>query len=328
VGLNQQHRRFSTQVGPLTRSIREIKPVIVHSRNWGAMEAVVSGRWVGSCSIIHSEHGVETDAPDPRRRTWLRRAVFEMADHIFSVSHHLRDTLVRRTGFPARRMGVIHNGVDMQRFRRHGVLRAQHRAQFGIASDEFCIGSVGRCNRIKDYPTLLRAAELLDTQCRSWRLLIIGDGADRPALEKMVQASPALSGRVHLLGSSPYIPEFLNAIDAYVIPSLLEGISNSLLEAMASGVAVIASERGGNPEVVVDGECGLLFQAGDVEDLARRLLLLYREPERREQLAQAATERVREHFSLASMIRQYEELYETMAQRFTPYSGAARALAS
>src|SRR6185369_11704347 len=117
VCLEQKVRKLSIQVGPLTQLIRKVKPDIVHSRNWGALEAVIAGRLARSCSVIHSEHGVEMNpAAEPRRRTWVRRAVFGLADEVFAVSYQLRDMLARRTGSAPAKIGVIHNGVDTRKF--------------------------------------------------------------------------------------------------------------------------------------------------------------------------------------------------------------------
>ena len=111
------------------------------------------------------------------------------------------------------------------------------------------------------------------------------------------------------LGSSSRVPEVLRAMDVFVLPSVAEGICNSLLEAMATGLPVIATAVGGNPEVVVDGESGLLFPAGDVAALADRLTRLRAQPEVRSELGLRAIERVRSEFSLDSMVRAYEQLY-------------------
>jgi len=314
VCLAQKERTLATQAGPLAEMIRKLRPEIVHSRNWGAMEAVVAGRWVGGTSVIHSEHGVEMDpAAEPRRRSWLRRFAFSLADHVFCVSYQLRDMLAARTGFPLRKMAVIHNGVKTSRFRQDASVRKAFRAELGIDDHEFCIGCVGRLNRIKDYPTIFRAAEVFSRSSRSWRLLILGGGADQAELEDFVTSRPALHRRVRFLGSSSRVPEFLNAIDAYVLSSLCEGISNSLLEAMATALPVIVTATGGNPEVVVDGDSGLLFPVGDAERLAEQLLLLYDDRNRREQMGKQALRRVEERFSLDSMVAGYEEMYQRLA---------------
>jgi glycosyltransferase involved in cell wall biosynthesis len=141
----------------------------------------------------------------------------------------------------------------------------------------------------------------------------VGDGAERKALEEFVAATPGLRGHVRFLGQRSDIPEFLSAIDTYVLPSLCEGISNSLLEAMATGLPVVASKVGGNPEVIVEGETGLLFPTGNHRELAAQLVLLYQDFEFRARLARAAVQRVREQFSLEHMVRQYEEMYAGIA---------------
>ncbi len=312
--LEQKQKRFSVQVVPLANVIRQVKPNIVHSRNWGALEAVVAARWARSCSVIHSEHGVEMNpSAEPRRRSAFRRIAFELADRVFSVSHQLRDMLAQRTGFPTRKIEVIHNGVETKRFRHDVVARRQFRSELGVFKEEFCIGCVGRLNPIKDYPTMLRAAEVLSKSHRAWRLFIVGAGADLPRLEKFVDDRPALRDRVRFLGPSNRIPEFLNAMDVYVLPSLCEGISNSLLEAMATGLPVIASETGGNPELIVEGRSGLLFPVGGYQHLAEQLVLLHGQTSLREELGRNASARAREHFSLGSMVEKYERMYATLA---------------
>jgi glycosyltransferase involved in cell wall biosynthesis len=122
------------------------------------------------------------------------------------------------------------------------------------------------------------------------------------------------------------VPELLQAMDVYVLPSLYEGISNSLLEAMSSGLPVIATATGGNPEVVVDGESGLLFPVGDCGRLAEQLILLQGRPDVRTQLTQQAIRRMHEEFSVDSMVRKYAQVYENLGRRTAagPVSVAAR----
>lgn len=314
LSLEQRRRRFSVQVRPIVRAIRKWQPDVVHSRNWGALEAVVAARWAGGCAVVHSEHGVEMiPSAEPWRRNCFRRLVFGLAHHVFAVSHQLRDALSRGTGFPTRRIGVIHNGVDGGRFRPDHGARQRVRMELAIAEEEFCIGCVGRLNRIKDYPTLLRAAELLSRSGRPWRVLIVGDGPEFEPLQAIVSASPVLNGRVMFLGASNRIPELLNGMDVYVLPSLCEGISNSLLEAMASGLPVIASAVGGNLEVVVDGESGLLFPVGDFRTLTEQLFMIESQANIRDRLRARAIRRVNEAFSLDSMVKRYEVLYNSLA---------------
>jgi sugar transferase (PEP-CTERM/EpsH1 system associated) len=302
------------QMWTLARTIREVNPDLVHSRNWAAIESVLAGRWNRSRGLIHSEHGLEADTiiKEPWRRNCFRRLAFELADRVLSVSHQLRDLHARRTGFPSRRITVIHNGVDSERYRPNPQVRARVREELGISENEFCIGCVGNLTPVKDYPTALNAVDAFDNQCTGWRLLVIGEGAERPKLEEMVQAHPQWKNRVSFLGLSHRVPELLAAMDVYLLSSVIEGISNSLLEAMASGLPVIATAVGGNPEVVVDGDSGLLFPSGDFERLAGQLLLLQKRTDFRLGLAQQARRRVRQEFSMDAMVGKYQEVYESL----------------
>ena len=301
-----------SQARALARLIAEFKPHIVHSRNWGAIEAVIAGRWVGSCAVVHSEHGIEI-AAEPRRRKLFRRLAFEMADRVFTVSHHLKQRLLQATGFRAERIGVIYNGVETRRFYPCAALRDEFRQKLGLAEDEFCIGTVGRLDPVKDLMTLFRATEHLDSR-RKWRLLIVGDGPESARLQEAACSMPWLKGRVAFTGDSQQVPDMMRAMDVYVLPSIFEGIANSLLEAMATGLPVVVSRTGGNPEVVADGESGYIFPVGDACDLGRRLRHLCEEPERRRQLGEKALRHVKDEFSLSAMTRCYMDLYTGVLQ--------------
>ena len=327
--MGKRETDFPIQFRRLVRDIRSVDPHVVHSRNWGAVEAVAAARWVGNCAVIHSEHGLETDAQvkEPWRRTRFRRVAFELAHRVLAVSYQLRDLHARRTGFSARRIGVIHNGVDAKRFFPDLAARSRMRAELSIAEADFCIGCVGNLLPVKDHLTALGAVARIAGALRRWRLVIAGEGPERAKLEAYIGEHPEWKARVSLLGLTDRVPELLNAMDVYVLPSLSEGISNSLLEAMSTGLAVIATEAGGNPEVVVDGKSGLLFPAGDTAKLAERLLTLEGSPEIRTQMGKEAISRVRQEFSIDSMVRHYARLYENLGRKLetAPVRAAARA---
>jgi sugar transferase (PEP-CTERM/EpsH1 system associated) len=303
--------RSLVQTPALVRAIRRFQPDIVHSRNWAAIEAVGAGRLVRAGAVVHSEHGFEAKAStdEPRRRICFRRLAYELADRVLAVSFQLRDLHASRTGFPARKIRVIHNGVDRERFFPDPETRNRMRGELGILESELCIGSVGNLLPVKDQMTLLKALAALTDRFGEWRLLVVGEGAEDRKLRAFVDAHPAWKHRVMFLGSSSRVSELLRAMDVFVLPSVAEGICNSLLEAMATGLPVIATAVGGNPEVVVDGESGLLFPAGDVPALVSHLSRLSAQPGLRAQLGQRAIERVRNEFSLDSMVREYEQLY-------------------
>jgi len=287
----------------------------------------LAARRVGGCARIHSEHGIDWDTTDkePWRRLLCRRLAFQLADRVLSVSHFLRDLHARRTAFPARKIEVIHNGVDSHRFAPDSAARVRVRRELGLAGDEFCIGCVGNLIPVKDQLTLLRATARFAESRRPWRLLIAGDGPERTQMAAFVDAHPACKDRVLFLGRHNAVSELLNALDVYVLSSLTEGISNSLLEAMATGLPVAATATGGNPEVVVGGESGLLFPVGDDTCLSAHLIALEERRELRQQMGLKALRRVRDEFSIDSMVRKYEEMYESLgAAAVVPVHAAGR----
>jgi sugar transferase (PEP-CTERM/EpsH1 system associated) len=301
-------------ISAIASAIREVKPDIVHSRNWGSIEAVPAARWVGSCRVVHGEHGFDSDmvGGEPRRRAWFRRAAFEMADRVLSVSYQARDLHSRNTGFPADRVTVIHNGVNERIYFPDAAARDRIRAELGMANNEFLIGSVANLAPVKDHMTTLRALAELDRTVKNWRCLIIGDGPERPRMEAFLNEYPEWKSRVSLYGLTRRVPELLRAMDVMVLSSVTEGICNSLLEAMASGVPVVATRTGGNPEIIVDRQSGFLFPVGDVKQLTENLILLQGREDLRLELGRQAVRRMQDEFSLDSMARNYDGVYSSL----------------
>lgn len=301
--------RFQTRA--LAQVIRHTRPDIVHSRNWATIEAVPAGRLARASAVVHSEHGFEATAStkEPWRRIVFRRIAYELADRVLTMSSQLRDLHAHRTGFPARRITVIHNGVAQDRFFPDENSRRRIRHELHIRESDFCIGCVANLLPVKDHLTLLRAFGRAAAAGDGWRLLLVGEGPERARLEAFVEEHPAWRARVSFLGSSSCVPDLLRAFDVFVLPSVAEGICNSLLEAMATGVPVVATRVGGTPEVVVDGESGLLFPVGDADALSGHLLDLSAHPERRAALGAGGLARVQRAFSIESMVRAYERLY-------------------
>jgi glycosyltransferase involved in cell wall biosynthesis len=212
-------------------------------------------------------------------------------------------------------MTVIHNGVDTARFAPSAAVRARVRKELGVAEDEFCIGCVASLSPVKDHLTLLAAVKELAETCNSWRVLLVGEGPERPRLESYINSNPGWKSRIQFLGLSHRVDELLQSMDMFVLPSVSEGISNAVLEAMAVGLPVAVTATGGNPEVVVDGESGLMFPVGGVRQLAEMLKGLQAQGERRAELGRGAVRRVQDSFSLDTMVRNYDDLYTGVLSR-------------
>lgn len=301
----------------MARIMKDFRPHIVHTRNFGALEGIPAARAVGVPVAIHSEHGYELQVLSglPLRRRVFCRAAYAMSDAVVAVSTDLQTYHSRQSWVPVGKIRVIYNGVDAVRFSPNAENGKQTRHVFGIPGNRIVIGSVGRLVPIKDHRTLLEAAESLVRQGRDIHVLIVGSGPELGTLQAYSAASPDLAGRVTFTGASDRVPELLNAMNVFVLPSISEGMSNTILEAMASGLPVVATRAGGNPELVDDGQTGWLFLPRDARTLTERLLHLTDDGARRNEFGLAARRRIVQHFSLTEMVRRYRDLYFELASR-------------
>ncbi len=313
----QEGEEFQFNVPRLVRVMKTVRPAIVHSRNWGGIEAVVAARFAGVPVVVHSEHGYELDMRSglPLHRRLLRHAVYRMAGAVATVTEELRDYHARQAWWDPAAVKVLYNGIDGQEFRPQPQVRDDVRRRLGIPVDALVVGWVGRMVPLKDLTTLLKAAEALVSETPSLHVVLVGSGSELSRLQDYAAHSPQLSGRVVFPGTVDCVADLLNAMDIFVLPTLMEGMSNTLLEALAVGLPVVATRVGGNPEVVADGVCGYLFPPQDVPGLVSQLRTLLRDPRLRTEFGRAARERALRHFSLEGMLRRYRDLYLDLAMR-------------
>jgi glycosyltransferase involved in cell wall biosynthesis len=227
------------------------------------------------------------------------------------VSEPLREYLLKRVRVPAEKVTVIANGVDTDLFRPASSVGTptvgRLRARFEIGQAPV-VGHVARLAPVKNQPLLVDAFAVVRERVPDARLIIVGEGDERPAIEARV-AARGLGDVVHLAGEARDVPALLREFDVFALPSKAEGTSMSVLEAMASGVPVVASAVGGTPDVVAHGRCGVLVAPNDTAALAAALAELLDAPERRRELAFAARARVEELYSEPQVARRYEALY-------------------
>jgi len=299
----------------LFRLFRALRPAIVHTRNLAALEAAVPA-WFARVPVrLHGEHGWDIGDVDGENMTYrlVRRAHRPFIDHYVALSRGIERYLEDAVYVRPSRVTRISNGVDVERF-----TPSQARAQapgspFGDPRLRV-IGTVGRLEPVKNQ-TLLAAAFLraLDKapQLRSrLRLAIVGDGALRAPIADML-ARAGISDLAWLPGARDDIPGVMRAFDVFVLPSLAEGISNTILEAMATGLPVVATRVGGNAELVEDGRTGMLVDAGDVEALAHALLR-YADVDVACVAGLAGRVRATTLYSLETMVASYASLYERL----------------
>jgi sugar transferase (PEP-CTERM/EpsH1 system associated) len=310
--------RIGGQFSTLRKYIRQLRPHIVHSRNWGAIEAVPAAKLAGVPIAIHSEHGYEIDTLVglPLRRRLFRRAVYEMTDAVFAVTEELRGYHARQAWISPSRIRVLANGIDTDIFAPQHDARRIVLDRAGVSNDRFVVGSVGRLVPIKDHGILLKAAERLSQRGVNVHVLLVGSGPELIRHQEFLKTSVALAGRVTLLGATSKVSEVMNAMDVFVLPSISEGMSNTLLEAMACGLPVVATQVGGNTEVVGEpGRCGCLFAPGDINGLAEQLERLAIDSNARRNMGMAARERGLKMFSMQRMVEAYRHLYLELAER-------------
>jgi sugar transferase (PEP-CTERM/EpsH1 system associated) len=233
--------------------------------------------------------------------------------------------LIEKIRVPRSKITQIYNGVDCQRFQI--TLRRAPLAVPGFAGpDAFIFGTVGRFQPIKDQLTLVKAfihlLNLAPDLCHRIRLVAVGDGPLRQQAIELLHAANA-SDYAWLPGERDDVPEILHALDVFVLPSLAEGISNTILEAMASGLPVIATQVGGNLELVVDGSTGRLVPAADPLALMQAMEGYLRNPQKAREHGRAGRCRVEDHFSIEQMVGQYLGVYDAVLRQKTE-KGIAR----
>ncbi len=246
-------------------------------------------------------------------------------DGVAAISSKVAETL-NHVGVTNEHLTIIPSGVDCTHFRpAEAAERASARARLNIGSTDFVVGTVGMLEERKGHRYLLEAVAKLDRESKSLTpitCVIAGDGSSRDALEKLA-VDLKISNRIRFTGMVPDSRAILDALDAFVFPSLREGLGVALLEAMACGVAVIASRAGGIVDVIEDQRSGILAAPRDVAALAGEISALAMDPSRRSSLGKAARARVVERFSMEAMTRETVDLYRRcLARRAANAAGA------
>lgn len=300
IDLGMTHKWRLDAFWRLWRHLRRVRPTLLHTWMFHAnIPGRLLGRLAGVPTIISSER---TMGQEGNVRRLLNRLTGRLADRIICVSQNVADFAAKTIGLPADRLVVIPNGIDTNVFRPAPTPPQK-------PADHLTIGYVGRLQPVKGVNFLIDAFARLVAEYPHVQLQLVGDGSERAVLAQQV-AALSLGDKVHFLGIRADMPALYPTFDLFVLPSLWEGMPNVALEAMASGVAVIATDTGGTPEVVQTGKSGILVQPGNATALYEAIALLVTDHERRCQLAQAGRCFVEQTFSINQTIAQTVALYE------------------
>jgi sugar transferase (PEP-CTERM/EpsH1 system associated) len=301
----------------LWRLLRQLRPDIVHTRNLGALEGTLPAMLAGVPVRIHGEHGRDVDDLDGRntRQQVIRRLFKPLVSHHIAVSRDLESYLYQKVGIPRSRVAQIYNGVDADRFRPAGERREDVPcAGFG-GTDKFVIGTVGRMQEVKDQPTLASAFARLVHEVpgaeQRLRLVMIGDGPLRERVRALL-ANAGVEQLAWLPGEREDVPRMMRSFDLFVLPSLAEGISNTILEAMASGLPVLATDVGGNPELIEPGVTGSLVPRNDPASMARAMRAYAESAELCRRQGSNARRAVERRFGMEAMASAYMAVYDSM----------------
>lgn len=302
----------------LYRLMKQLRPAIVHTRNLAALE-VAAPAWAAGVPVrVHGEHGRDVDDLDGTRRRyqWMRRLYRPFVSHYIALSRDLSSYLTNRVGVPARRVAQIYNGVDVSRFNPVG--HAPRPAIVGCpfsGDDLWLVGTVGRMQVVKDQLNLARAFVLALQQAPALksrlRLVVVGDGVLHEPVRDLLQQA-GLADLCWLPGERSDVSDVMRGLSCFVLPSLAEGISNTILEAMATGLPVIATDVGGNPELVTVGQTGVIVPPANPAALAETLVRMAKEPALAARMGEAGRAEVLRRFSLQAMVSAYQSLYDQL----------------
>lgn len=297
--------------------LHDLQPAIVHTRNLGALEMAVPAAWAGVPVRIHGEHGWDISDPDGRSRKFrLARRLYRPFVHQYiALSRHLDRYLVDHIGVAPQRVAQLYNGVDAERFKPRDGDRLPIAGSPFTSPVFWLVGTVGRLSPIKDQVMLarafVRATQLAPAARARMRLVIAGEGPLRAEIEQVLK-----DGGVHemawLAGDRKDVPEIMRGLDTFALPSIAEGISNTILEAMASALPVVATNVGGNVELLAEGVTGRFVPPRNADTMAQVLLDDFHAPALARERGRRARLEVERRFTLDGMVAAYSDLYERL----------------
>jgi len=297
-------------VRSLAAWIRSVAPDVIHTHNFGPLIYTALAAPGRKHHILHSEHAELTATELVPHRMLLRRLLYRRVARVHAVSASLRDKLIAQ-GFPAQKIRLVVNGVNSAHFVPGPSDEA--RSATGLPREAIVLGLVGRFGEFKRHTELIAAVERLPAAGRDLRLAFIGGGGPlESSVRERVAASPCAS-RIHVAGFQQDPRPWYRSLDLLILPSVNEGLSNALLEAMACGVPALAHAACGNADVITDSQNGYLRDLGSPEGLDAALAEALASPTRLPGLGQAARATVEAKFSLETMVTGYERLYRDLA---------------
>jgi len=288
--------------------LRQVRPDLVHAHSGGWLKAARAAHRAGVPHVVHTVHGLLDH--EPWHGVLFKRWATRYTARVIAVSEPLRQYLLRVVRLPPAKTTLVPNGVDVQEFY-PGPRRGGWRSAMGIGPDAPVIGNVARLDTVKNHADLIVGFARMRAEAPEAVLVIAGDGPLRRDLDARA-AALGVSQQIRFLGQTRDIAALYREFDLFVLSSHAEGTSLSVLEAMASGVCVVATAVGGTPALLGSGAVGCLVRPGDPTALAAAMTALIRDPRRRRELAEAGRSAVVARYSLETMVDRYEQEYHRL----------------
>ena len=308
----------------LVKVLREHSVDIVHSHNWGTLiETSVARRWAGVPCHVHTEHGQGlhegVGSLKQRLRRQATRWAFNRADAVVVCADSVRPLVTARSGFPESQIRFLPNGVEDPLERPIRIQPGELRRQLGISEEALIVGSIGRVVDVKDFPTAVAALALLQHERVPVHLVLVGDGPNLKPLQDRVQ-NLGLTDRIHLVGWHAEVADWLRLFDVYINCSRSEAMSMGILEAMAAGLPIVATDVGDNRALVLGSgsPCGRVVPASSPEHLASGIREVLSQPDDRDRFSRQARHRYETTFSIARMVELHQALYERNPDSASP----------
>ena len=302
----------------LVKILRKERVDIVHSRLHRAdFYARLAGRLANVPLIVNNSCDIYSTHFTSWHKPWIGRLFYvadrltlRLADRFVANSEGVKRDLIRNVGIPEHRVSRIYNGIDVHHYARDSRCRLSVRKRLGLKPSECVVGTVTNLNPNKGLEYLIQSARQVAARSPHVRFLVVGDGPDRHMLEAQ-RDKLGLEGVVRFLGRRGDVPDLLSGLDIFAFPSLFEGHPNAVIEAMAAGLPVVASDIPGNNELVKHGVTGYLVPARDSGALSEAITDLAGDHRSMRTLGDAGRQTVTAHLEIDEMVRQYREFYET-----------------
>lgn len=285
----------------LTRLFEQERPDIVHTHLFGAdFWGGIAAKKAGVKKLVSTKHDVLDEG---FLKSKLGRKTRQKIDKVIAISKATKEFLIEDEKVDPDKIQIIYNGIDVNKF-------YQPESEI-LRTDKLLIGSVGRLNKEKGYKHLIRACRFLKK--RNWKIILVGDGPLRKDLEAQTRFL-GVEDNVRFSGMVQDVRSYYDEFEVFVLPSVSEGLSLSILEAALAGKFVIATNVGGIPEIITDQETGLLFKPKSIEQLLDRLEWVLNHKNEARRMARALQRKVLENFDINKIIEQYEQMYTALVK--------------